>query len=280
VILVRLGGPVFGDYSKPEEWVSFLRKYGYRASYCPVDSSASDEVVREYEEIAAKSDIIIAEVGAWSNPLSPNEEERRSAIEFCKRQLHLADRIGALCCVNIAGSRGKKWDGPCEEDLKEETFQMIVDTVREIIEDVKPIRAFYTLETMPWMYPDSPDEYIRLIKAIDRKQFAVHLDIVNMINNPRRYFFNSDFIKECVEKLGPYIKSCHIKDVILKENFLVHLEEVRPGLGKLDYRTLLRELSKLPQDVPLMLEHLSSEEEYIKAGEYVRKIAREVNVSL
>jgi sugar phosphate isomerase/epimerase len=280
VIFVRLGGPIFGNYSEPEEWISLLRKYGYRAGYCPVDSSASDEVVRAYEEIAAKSDIIIAEVGAWSNPLSPNGEERRSAIEFCKRQLHLADRIGALCCVNIAGSRGRKWDGPCEDDLREETFQMIVDTVREIIDDVKPIRAFYTLETMPWMYPDSPDDYIRLIKAIDRKEFAVHLDIVNMINSPRRYFFNSDFIKECVEKLGPYIKSCHIKDVILKENFLVHLEEVRPGLGKLDYRTLLRELSKLPQDVPLMLEHLGSEDEYIKAGEYVREIAREVKVSL
>ncbi|MBC7330603.1 sugar phosphate isomerase/epimerase [bacterium] len=277
---MRLGGPVFGDYSEPEEWINLLRKYGYRAGYCPVDSSANDEVVRAYEEIARKSDIVIAEVGAWSNPLSSNEEERRSAIEFCKRQLDLADRIGALCCVNIAGSRGRKWDGPCEDDFKGETFQMIVDTIREIIDDVKPIRAFYTLETMPWMYPDSPDEYIRLLKAIDRKQFAVHLDIVNMINSPRRYFFNSDFIKECVEKLGPYIKSCHIKDVILKESFLVHLEEVRPGLGKLDYRTLLWELNKLPQDVPIMLEHLSSEEEYIIAGEYVREIAREVNVAL
>jgi hypothetical protein len=29
-----------------------------------------------------------------------------------------------------------------------------------------------------------------------------------------------------------------------------------------------------------MLEHLGSEDEYIKAGEYVREIAREVKVSL
>ena len=277
---MRLGGPIFGSYSEPSEWINLLRNYGYRAAYCPVDNSASDDIVRAYKEMASESDIVIAEVGAWSNPLSPNEEIRRSAIEFCKRQLDLADRIGALCCVNIAGSRGEKWDGPCEDDLKEETFQMIVETVREIIDGVKPIRAFYTLETMPWMFPDSPDSYLRLIKAIDRKQFAVHLDIVNMINSPRRYFFNSEFIKECLEKLGPYIKSCHIKDVILKQSFIVHIEEVRPGLGKIDYRTLLRELKKLSVDIPLMLEHLQSEEEYQKAGEYLRSIGKEVGVFL
>lgn len=275
---MRLGGPLFGSYSGPEEWVALLRKYGYSASYCPVDSSADEDTIKAYEMAGKKAGIVIAEVGAWSNPLSPDEETRRNALEFCKAQLHLADRIGALCCVNIAGSRGEKWDGPCEKDLSEETFEMIVETVREIIDSVKPIRTFYTLETMPWMYPDSPDSYLRLIKAIDRKEFAVHLDIVNMINSPRRYFFNSEFIKECIEKLGPYIKSCHSKDVLMSQAFLIHIDEVRPGMGRLDYRTLLRELEKVSPDIPLMMEHLQTEEEYILAGEYIRSVAREVGV--
>ncbi|MBC7326741.1 sugar phosphate isomerase/epimerase [bacterium] len=275
---MRLGGPVFGTYKEPEEWLSLLEKYGYSAAYCPIDSSAGEEIIKAYEEAGRKRDIVIAEVGAWSNPLSPDEETRRSAIELCKRQLYLADKIGAQCCVNIAGSRGEKWDGPCEKDLTEETFEMIVETVRAIIDDVKPTRTFYTLETMPWMFPDSPDSYLRLLKAIDRKQFAVHLDIVNMINSPRRYFHNAEFIKECVEKLGPYIKSCHAKDVLMSEEFIVHIKEVRPGLGKLDYKTLLRELERVSPDIPLMMEHLTSEEEYLLAGAYIRQIAKEAGV--
>lgn len=275
---MRLGGPVFGSYSTPEEWLALLRKYSYSASYCPVDSDADEETIKAYEKAANGAGIVIAEVGAWSNPLSPDEASRRSALEFCKRQLYLADRIGALCCVNIAGSRGEKWDGPCEKDLTEETFEMIVETVREIIDTVKPIRTFYTLETMPWMYPDSPDSYIRLIKAIDRKQFAVHLDVVNMINSPKRYFFNSEFIRECIEKLGPYIKSCHAKDVLMSESFNVHIDQVRPGVGRLDYRTLIKELEKVSSDIPLMMEHLDTEEEYNTAGEYIRSIAKEVGV--
>ncbi len=271
---MRLGGPIFGEHKTPEEWVALVKKAGYSAAYCPVDAFVDEETIRAYAEAARRADIVIAEVGAWSNPLIPDEEERKKALELCKRQLDLADRIGACCCVNIAGSRGRKWDGPSPLDLTEETFQMIVYTVREIIDDVKPTRTFYTLETMPWMFPDSPDNYLRLIKAIDRERFAVHFDIVNLISSPQRYFHNSAFIKECVEKLGSYIKSCHVKDVILRENFLVHLDEVRPGLGGLDYSTLLKELDRLSPDLPIMLEHLPSEEEYRLARDYILSVAQ------
>jgi hypothetical protein len=47
---------------------------------------------------------VIAEVGTWSNPISPNEKQRNAAIKKCRDQLALAERIGASCCVNIAGS--------------------------------------------------------------------------------------------------------------------------------------------------------------------------------
>ncbi|HHV80366.1 TPA: sugar phosphate isomerase/epimerase [bacterium] len=277
---MRLGGPLFEKYNNPEEWVQYLKKHNYTAAYCPVDNSASDDLIEAYVDLAKRENIVIAEVGAWSNPLSPDISIRRSAIEFCQKQLYLADRISALCCVNIAGSRGEKWDGPHPLDLTEETFEMIVDTVRTIIDGVNPIHTFYALEPMPWMYPDSADSYLDLIRAIDRKHFAVHLDIVNLINSPERYFNNISFIKETVRKLGPYIKSCHVKDVTMSDTFIVHLSEVQPGLGRLDYRTLLKELDGLPQDVPIMMEHLHSDEEYRNAESYIRSVAKEVGISL
>ena len=35
---------------------------------------------------------------------------------------------------------------------------------------------------MPWTLPDSPDSYLELMGAIDRRQFAVHFDPTNLIN--------------------------------------------------------------------------------------------------
>lgn len=275
---MRLGGPIFDEYDDPQAWVDAVKRWGFRAAYCPVPNDADAATVNAYAAAAEKADIMIAEVGAWSNPLSPDAETRNAAREHCKKSLDLADRINARCCVNIAGSRGERWDGPAAADLTEETFEMIVEMVRDIIDSVKPRRTFYTLEPMPWMYPDSPDSYLRLFRAIERPAFAVHLDPVNMICSPQRYFANTAFLKECFVKLGPYIKSCHAKDILLGDALTVHLSEVRPGLGQLDYRTLLRELAALEQDVPLMTEHLPDEHEYRLAAEYIFSVARRENL--
>ncbi len=277
---MRLGGPTFGDFSDPEKWITVLQASGYSAAYCPVTADAGDDVIRACTEAARKADIVIAEVGAWSNPLSPNEDERRSALEKCRTHLALADRIGALCCVNISGSRGEQWDGPHPLNLTDETFGTIVELVRGIIDDVKPTRTFYTLETMPWMYPDSVESYLRLIEAIDRPRFAVHFDPVNLICSPQRYYTNGGLIRDFAQKLGPHIKSCHAKDVLLRPGFITHLDEVRPGLGGLDYGAFLRELGKLGSDIPVMLEHLATEDEYNSAAEYVRSVAKVHGIEL
>ncbi len=277
---MRLGGPVFEKCENPDQWIAALRRLGYRAAFCPVGTDASNEVIQDYVKAAQKADVVIAEVGAWSNPISPDGETRRKALTLCKDRLALADTVGARCCVNIAGSRGEKWDGPDAKDLTEETFDIIVETVREIIDDVKPTRTYYTLETMPWVFPDSADSYVKLLHAIDRKQCAVHLDPVNLVCSPQRYYNTDALIRECFEKLGPYVRSCHAKDISLSPRLMVHLDEVRPGLGNLDYAVYLRELDRLEPDVSLMMEHLPSAEEYALAAEYIRSVAGEVGVEL
>ena len=212
--------------------------------------------------------------------MSPDDATSRAAITLCQERLALAEQVGARCCVNIAGARGEQWDGPHPDNLTGATFDLIVDAVRSIVDTVKPTRTFYTLEPMPWIYPDDADSYLDLIKSIDRPQFAVHLDPVNMITSPRRFYANGAFIHECFAKLGPYIKSCHAKDIRLGSKLTVHLDEVRPGLGMLDYGAYLRELDKLDPDMPLLLEHMQAEEDYRLGAAYIRSVARDMGVTL
>jgi sugar phosphate isomerase/epimerase len=274
---LRLGGPVFEKYQDPDQWIQALKKLGYSAAYCPVGADTTDDVIKAYAHAAKKAGIVIAEVGAWSNPISSSDGERRAALKKCRQQLALADRIGANCCVNVSGSRGPEWAGPSEKNLTPETFDMIVQTTRAIIDDVKPTHSFFSLETMPWAYPDSADSYLKLLKAIDRKQFAVHLDPTNLICSPQRYYRTGAIIRECFAKLGPYIKSCHAKDIRLDSKLMTHLDEVRIGLGNLDYVSFLKELSRTG-DIPLMLEHLPSAEEYRLAAEHVRAVAKSISL--
>ena len=275
---VRLGGPVFGKFEEPVQWVKAIKLLGYGAAYCPVQPGASSELIRNYRSEAKKNNILIAEVGVWNNLMDPDEDARKAAIEKNVVSLRLADEIGAGCCVNISGAKGEIWDGPYPGNYSEETFDQIVETVRYIIDKAKPENTFFTLEPMPYMLPDSPDSYLELIKAINRDRFGVHLDPVNMISSPQRYFNNTAFLRECFKKLGPYIKSVHAKDIIIMPELTVHLEERRPGSGSLDYAVFLQEMSNL-KDVPMMMEHLDKQEDYLLAAEYIRKIGSETGIS-
>ena len=275
---VRLGGPVQGRFDDPVQWVKAVRSLRYGAAICPVQPGASSETIRSFSSEAKKNNILISEVGVWNNVLDQDETARKAAINKNVISLQLADEIGACCCVNISGAKGRIWDGPYPGNYSKETYDQIVENVRYIIDQVKPKNTFYSLEPMPFMLPDSPDTYLELVKAIDRDRFAVHLDPVNMISSPQKYFNNAAFLKECFSKLGPFIKSVHAKDIAIMPELTVHLEERRPGSGSLDYAVFLQEMSKL-KDVPMMMEHLEKQEDYNLAAEYIRKVGSETGIN-
>ncbi len=275
---VRLGGPVQGNFSDPVDWVKAIKKLGYGAAYCPLQPGAPGDLIKSFRQEAKKNNIIIAEAGAWNNVLHPDEKIRKENIKKNTEALQLADEIGAMCCVNISGARGEIWDGPYPGNYARETFDLIIETVRSIIDQVKPVSAFYTLEPMPYMLPDSPDSYLEIIKAVDRKQFGAHLDPVNMISSPQKYYNNAAFLRECFKKLGPYLKSIHAKDIIILPKLTVHLEERRPGLGELDYAVFLQEASKI-KDIPFMMEHLEKQEDYLLAARYIRSVGAKQGIN-
>jgi sugar phosphate isomerase/epimerase len=278
---MRLGGPIFVKSDDPAVLAKAHRDLGYRAAYAPSDLSLTDKdriagMVREF----ARQDVAIAEVGAWKNMLDPDPEKRNSNMTYVTEKLALAELLGARNCVDIAGSYDPNlWYAQNPKNLSQEFFDATVENCRKLIDAVKPKRTFFSIEMMPWSLPSGPDEYVRLIKAVDRKAFGVHLDVCNTMNSPVRLYNNSAGIRECFAKLGPWIKSCHAKDLKWGPGVQVWIQEVIPGTGLIDYKTYLRELSQLGTDGPLMLEHLHSEAEYTQGRAYIQGVARSLGLS-
>ena len=156
-------------------------------------------------------------------------------INYAIEQLRMADRIGSICCVNVVGTPyGPRWDGGYRENFSKELWNMAVKMIQELIDSAKPVHTKFSIESMPWMIPSSPDEYLHLIEDVDRSEFGTHLDVVNMITSPQRYFFNEDFLEECFSKLKGTICSCHLKDILLKQEYTFQLEECACGQGTLN----------------------------------------------
>lgn len=267
---MRLGVSTSFKHDNPADWADKMVKLGLKSVVFPVDSSAPEGLVDEYVKAAHESNLLIAEVGIWRNGIATDEAERRKNLEYSINQMLLADRVGARCCVNVAGSPGPIWDGAYRENFSKEMWNKTVKMVQTIIDEAKPSKSFFSIEPMPWMIPTSPEEYLRLIEDVGRDRFGVHMDIINMINCPDRYFFADEFLDRTFELLGDKIKSCHLKDVLLLEDFTFQLRECACGEGTFDLEHYAELADKCDSDMPMIIEHLKSDEDYVKSVKYVR----------
>ena len=278
---MKFGGNIQRHWDSPEEWAQLALGMGYSAVYFPVNHTAPVGEIDAYVRAAKDAGLVIAEVGVWNNTLDPDEKKREENIAYAIHQLELADYVRANCCVNIAGGYNPtQWDGPHPDNLTPRAMEEITAVTQRIVDAVNPEYTVYTLEPMPWMLPDTADSCLELIRAVDRKGFGAHLDMVNVISSPALYYRSGDVIREWFEKLGPYIRSCHAKDISLGTTLTVHLDERRPGLGGLDYDAYLTCANQLDDRVTFMLEHMTEEEDYIKATAWIKEKAAGLGINL
>ena len=278
---MRLGGSVFYQGTNPEEYALAHVKKGFGAALCPdwISLERPDEV-QSFKKAMKKHDIKIAEVGAWCNPLSPDKEEAKKNIQYMIERLQLAEELEAATCVNILGTKQTaNWFGSHADCYSESFFEEAVSVSQHIIDTVKPEHTKLSFEMMPYCFLDSPEEYLRFLKAVNRKAAGVHLDICNTMNHPRRFYKNAEFIVDTFGQLKDDIVTMHLKDIAMKEDSLtVAFEEVLLGTGGIDYTVLMQEIAKLPADTPAMLEHLHTEAEYDMAAEAAVKFAQSVGM--
>lgn len=277
--MIRLGGygvPVTSE--DPGDIARAHLDFGYVAAYCPAVEVDDKDRIKAIREAFAAADVEIAEVAAWRNIMRPEPEVRKANRAYVKERLAVADEVGARCAITYVGSMGPDSDfEPHPANLAPEGFDAFVEAAREIIDDVKPTRAKFCLEMMQWELPDSPEVLLELIKAIDRPAFAAHMDPVNLIVSPRQYYDTTSLIERCFELIGPYIISAHAKDITLGDQLSLHLSEVIPGRGNLDYRTYLSRLDGT--GIPIMLEHLD-DKDYPEARDHLKGVGKDLGIAI
>lgn len=276
---MRIGAQVFG-FHNAEEWAMLHVQYGYGAAYWPLPLSADEAQVEAYSDAAKRHDLVISEIGAWNNMLDRDPVRREKNIQENIQALRLADRVGARCCINITGSYADTWDGPHPGNMTEETFAVIVRTIQRIIDEAAPQHTYYTVEPMPWLYPNSIGTQERLLREVNRSRFAVHADMCNLINSFDKVYHTGEYASAFFEAFGDRIKAVHAKDLTIAKTLTMQIHEALPGEGIFDLDALLRACSRLSPDLPVMTEHLVTPEEYRRAAGYLQERAGALGISL
>ena len=260
------------QHTTPEDWAAKHKALGLKAINFPISYLEGEDKYMAYKKAADAAGLSISEVGIWRNTLAADPAERAKWIEYSIGQLQMAEEIGATCCVNVVGTPyGPRWDGGYRGNFSTELWADAIKMIRQIIDAVKPRHTKFCIESMPWMIPSSPDECLRLLEDVDRAEFATHLDVVNMITSPQRFVFNDEFLYECFSKLKGTIVSCHLKDIKLKEEYTFQLEESACGEGSLDLELYASLASSENPVMPMIIEHLVTDQEYFDSIRYVRE---------
>ena len=82
---------------------------------------------------------MIAEIGIWRNLVAPEAEVRKANLDHACNCLAIADAVGARCAVSYIGSFAPGTDyAPHPRNMGDEAFDACVETVRLVIDRVKP----------------------------------------------------------------------------------------------------------------------------------------------
>jgi len=128
--------------------------------------------------------------------------------------------------------------------------------------------------------PDSADSYLELVRAIDRERFAVHLDVVNLVCSPQRYFANAALNPRVRGEAWPTDQELPCQGYRAGRSAYGASGRGAAGAGRDGLSCTAAGAEHAGPRLPLMLEHLQNEPEYDQAASYVRSVAWELNVRL
>lgn len=159
------------------------------------------------------------------------------------------------------------------------TWKLLVKSIRQVLNDTAGMKAAIAMEAQVTTTIDGPLAHRNLIDDVGDPRLGVELDPVNMITL-QNYYYTTELLNECFDLLGEHILTCHAKDTTIWPNRqTVHVHEVCPGRGVLDYKTYLVRMSQLDWPRMLLPEHIPAEQ-YPEAYAFLRKMVAETGVEL
>jgi sugar phosphate isomerase/epimerase len=273
----------------PEEMIRRARAAGYTAvkgARHPggnIGEPWNSMTTGERDEVVAacrKFDVIIYEVGGYTNLLTPDTKQLRENMAQLAHCLEVAESVACPMVGTVAGSRDpSSLINVHPENWTSSTWNLLVRNVKQVLRDTSGMRAGLGMEAQVTTIIDSPRAHLRLLEDVGDERLTVNLDPVNMMTL-ERYYHTTELLNECFDLLGERITGCHAKDtLILPDRQTICIQEICPGKGVLDYETYLVRMSRLAWPRALEPDHIA-DEEYPEAKAYIAGVAARIGVKI
>ena len=192
----------------------------------------------------------VALIGAYFNPVHPNEEKTSRGIAVFKDYLSVAKALGC----NYVGSQTGSYNGDPwiyhPMNHSDEALDRVVETFKGLADYAENCGVNIAMEGAFGHVCHTPDRLSEAIDRIDRNNIRVIFDLYNYID-----ISNVDsayaILDRGLEIFGRDILLFHIKDFVIEDG---KLRQCGVGRGVLDYDRILSKIYTSNPDAILVLE--------------------------
>jgi sugar phosphate isomerase/epimerase len=278
--------PPIPSLSESVDLMRRLRKAGVSAARVMPRSwmSLSDSDLAQFKAVMKELDFDFVEVGTYRNPLHPDPVIRAGYIKECIQNMEACERVGCRSIGVTAGSRympnmaAANNFAPDPENWSLESWRMTVDYFKQVLNATKGSKTGLGIEAIATTMLDTPISHTRMMEDLADDRVCVVFDPTNSIHL-MNYWHTTEMLTECFDMWGERIVNLHGKDCYLEPRMQsAVVREVTPGLGTMDYETILRRLSRLKWPRSITPEIGNSE--WPATYAHIRKVAARVGVKI
>lgn len=216
-----------------------------------------------------KYDVNIAILGAYINPIHPDQDVIESEVKRFKEYLKYAKLLNA----QMVGTETGKLEDWTDVGI-EKQYQRLLSTMQRVKYDAERLGVFFAVEGVSKETLHSPELMKRFLDDIDSPNALAIYDPVNLIFPDQASNAEVDrLVDKCFEAYGEKMAIVHLKDfnIIIDENGNKVKVNAEIGKGLMDFERLFYHLKRKKPYITMLLED-SRKERYQSEIDYLQKI--------
>lgn len=232
--------------------------------------------------ILADHDIVVAQsTGYAPNLVDPDPATRQVALAKVRRGLAVAEALGAVMVNTGVGSHDPAFAyGPHPENHSSRSIDTLVGNLRELCPEAQDRGLLLSLEPHLLTTIGDPDTIADIVEGVGHPALRINFDPVNLMASLRDAYDTAAAIGRIAARIGGSLgPSAHVKDIRPAAAFVLHLDEVPPGEGTMDWDAYFGVCATLGDGAALIVEHLDGITTERALG-FVRREARRCGIDL
>ncbi len=240
-----------------------VRRAGFRGASLFINRplEATPEDVQRVKACFDAAELEIAQLNGWYETLCNfDADRRRSGIAGMVALVRIGAQVSAPSVYVRPGGHnpnGHWFAHP--ENHSPRTFDLIVDSLRQVMRVAETEGVPVAVEGHVLSALDTPQRVRDLLDAVGSPMLKFNFDPVNFIGTVQDAHHTTRVVDALAALMEREIIVAHAKDCRIADALVLHIEEVVPGTGTLDYAAFMRHFQRLCPDGYFIIEHLPDE---------------------